>query len=257
MRRVQRQRPHDADGLLLEPGVRERRLHRRLAVHRQRHQRLAAAVPRPEQQCRRLEQRRLEPGLRRRPGRTGRSRSRARRTRRSPRPRRRARSRSSTSTRSGSSMSTSPTCSTTPRARPGPTARRPASRSRSSASSSPRPRTASSRSTTRSPHGKHLLFTPGVYDIDATIRVKRPGAIVLGLGMATLTAQNGVVPMTVEEEKGVVVSGLIFDAGPVNSPVLLQVGKPKQKAVAATRTTRPCSTTCSSASAARTSARRR
>jgi hypothetical protein len=78
-------------------------------------------------------------------------------------------------------------------------------------------------------HGKNLLFTPGVYDIDKTIRVKRPGAVVLGLGMATLTAQDGVVPMTIEEEKGVVVSGLIFDAGPVSSPVLLQVGKPKQK----------------------------
>jgi hypothetical protein len=77
-------------------------------------------------------------------------------------------------------------------------------------------------------HGKNLIFTPGVYDIDKTIRVKRPGTIVLGLGMATLTAQNGVVPMTVEEDRGVVISGLIFDAGPVSSPVLLQVGTPKQ-----------------------------
>ena len=73
-------------------------------------------------------------------------------------------------------------------------------------------------------HGKHLLFTPGVYDIDATIRVKRAGTVVLGLGMATLTAQDGVVPMTVADVEGVVLSGVIFDAGPVNSPVLLQVG---------------------------------
>jgi hypothetical protein len=54
--------------------------------------------------------------------------------------------------------------------------------------------------------------------------VKRPDTIVLGMGMATLTAQNGVVPMTVADVKGVEISGLIFDAGPVNSPVLLQVG---------------------------------
>jgi hypothetical protein len=72
--------------------------------------------------------------------------------------------------------------------------------------------------------GKNLIFTPGVYDVDRTIRVKRPDTIVLGMGMATLTADNGVVPMTVADVKGVEISGLIFDAGPVNSPVLLQVG---------------------------------
>jgi hypothetical protein len=74
--------------------------------------------------------------------------------------------------------------------------------------------------------GRNLLFTPGVYQVGDTIRVKRPDTIVLGLGMATLDAQNGVVPMTVEDTRGVEISGLIFDAGPVNSPVLLQVGKP-------------------------------
>jgi hypothetical protein len=72
--------------------------------------------------------------------------------------------------------------------------------------------------------GLNLIFTPGVYDVDKTIKVKRADTIVLGLGMATLTAQNGVVPMTVADVKGVEISGLIFDAGPVNSPVLLQVG---------------------------------
>ncbi len=73
-------------------------------------------------------------------------------------------------------------------------------------------------------HGKHLLFTPGVYDVDRTIKVKRPGTIVLGLGMATLTAQNGVIPMTVADVKGVQVAGLIFDAGPKTSPALLLFG---------------------------------
>jgi hypothetical protein len=72
--------------------------------------------------------------------------------------------------------------------------------------------------------GMNLIFTPGVYDIDTTIKVKRADTVVLGLGMATLTAQNGVVPMTVADVKGVEISGLIFDAGPVNSPALLQVG---------------------------------
>jgi hypothetical protein len=72
--------------------------------------------------------------------------------------------------------------------------------------------------------GKNLIFTPGVYDVDQTIKVKRADTIVLGLGMATLEAQNGVVPMTVADVPGVEISGLIFDAGAVNSPVLLQVG---------------------------------
>jgi hypothetical protein len=72
--------------------------------------------------------------------------------------------------------------------------------------------------------GQNLLLTPGVYDVDATIKVKRPDTIVLGLGQATLEAQDGVVPMTVADVPGVEISGLLFDAGPVNSPVLLRVG---------------------------------
>jgi hypothetical protein len=72
--------------------------------------------------------------------------------------------------------------------------------------------------------GENLIFTPGVYNVDRTIKVKRADTIVLGLGMATLDAQDGVVPMTVADVPGVEISGLIFDAGPVNSPVLLRVG---------------------------------
>jgi hypothetical protein len=75
--------------------------------------------------------------------------------------------------------------------------------------------------------GKNLLFTPGVYDVDKTIKVKRAGTIVLGLGMATLTAEKGVVPMTVADVPNVEISALIFDAGPVDSPALLRVG-PKE-----------------------------
>ncbi len=72
--------------------------------------------------------------------------------------------------------------------------------------------------------GKNLLFTPGVYMVDKTIKVKHADTIVLGLGMTTLVPQNGVVAMTVADVPGVDIAGLIFDAGPVNSPVLLQVG---------------------------------
>jgi hypothetical protein len=72
--------------------------------------------------------------------------------------------------------------------------------------------------------GRNVIFTPGIYEVDKTIKVKRADTIVLGLGMATLEAQDGVVPMTVANVPGVEISGIIFDAGAVNSPVLLQVG---------------------------------
>ena len=72
--------------------------------------------------------------------------------------------------------------------------------------------------------GKNLLFTPGVYDVDRTIWVTRPNTVVLGLGVATLTAQRGAVVMSTLDVPGVDIAGLMFDAGPVSSPVLLRVG---------------------------------
>ncbi len=72
--------------------------------------------------------------------------------------------------------------------------------------------------------GLNLLFTPGVYQLNGTINVTRANTVVLGLGLATLTAQNGVVPMTVSDVDGVSIAGLLFDAGATNSPMLLQIG---------------------------------
>ncbi|NUT36378.1 MAG: sialidase [Hamadaea sp.] len=78
--------------------------------------------------------------------------------------------------------------------------------------------------------GLHLLFTPGVYHINQTINVTRPDTVVLGLGYATLIPDNGVVPMSVADVDGVRIAGILFDAGPVNSPILLQVGAPGSSA---------------------------
>ncbi len=72
--------------------------------------------------------------------------------------------------------------------------------------------------------GKNLLLTPGIYSIDKTIKVKRAETVVLGLGLPSLVPQNGVVAMTVDDVPSVGIAGLVFDAGPVNSPLLLQVG---------------------------------
>jgi hypothetical protein len=72
--------------------------------------------------------------------------------------------------------------------------------------------------------GRHLLLTPGVYDLDRTLKVKRADTVVLGLGLASLTPTTGQAAMTVADVPGVDIAGVTFDAGAVNSPVLLRVG---------------------------------
>ena len=74
--------------------------------------------------------------------------------------------------------------------------------------------------------GQNLILTPGVYQYDRSIEVKRPDTVVLGLGLATLVPQAGTAAITLSHVDGVQVAGLIIDAGPVTSPVLFQVGKP-------------------------------
>ncbi|BCB86198.1 adenylyl cyclase [Phytohabitans suffuscus] len=73
--------------------------------------------------------------------------------------------------------------------------------------------------------GKHLLLTPGVYDIARSIEVWRPNTVVLGLGHATLTAVNGSIPLDVADVPGVIIAGVTIDAGLKESPVLLRVGQ--------------------------------
>jgi hypothetical protein len=82
--------------------------------------------------------------------------------------------------------------------------------------------------------GKNLILTPGVYNLSAPILVSRPDTVVLGQGFATLVPQHGIIPMVVAPNTGVKVSGLIFDAGSANSPVLLSVGTPLPAAGSAT-----------------------
>lgn len=72
--------------------------------------------------------------------------------------------------------------------------------------------------------GLNLLLTPGVYNLDSPIEVRRPDTVVQGLGMATLTASNGNSVLTTADVPGIDISGLIVDAGPVNSRVLVQIG---------------------------------
>jgi hypothetical protein len=78
--------------------------------------------------------------------------------------------------------------------------------------------------------GRKLLFTPGIYQLTEPIRITRPDTVVLGLGFATLQPVNGTPALTTADVDGVIVAGLLFDAGVKQSPVLLQVGPYGSKA---------------------------
>ena len=88
------------------------------------------------------------------------------------------------------------------------------------------PGTPASAMTSAMARGLNLILTPGVYNLNQPIVVPHPDTVVLGLGMATLVPQHGGAAMMVVSNSGVKVSGLIIDAGPANSPVLLSVGTP-------------------------------
>jgi hypothetical protein len=73
--------------------------------------------------------------------------------------------------------------------------------------------------------GKNLIFTPGIYHLTNSILVTRPDTIILGLGFATLIPDAGTPAMVISEVSGVKLAGLIFDAGAMRTPSLLQVGE--------------------------------
>ncbi|MEW9702223.1 discoidin domain-containing protein [Paenibacillus sp. SI8] len=72
--------------------------------------------------------------------------------------------------------------------------------------------------------GKNLLFTPGIYHLNDTIRIQNPNTVILGIGMPTLIPDTGKAAMSVADVDGVKIAGLVYDAGPNNSPSLLEVG---------------------------------
>ena len=73
-------------------------------------------------------------------------------------------------------------------------------------------------------NGKNLILTPGIYQVDQPIRVTHPDTVVLGLGFSTVIPTDGNPAMMVASAQGMLVSGVLFDAGPITSPFLLRVG---------------------------------
>jgi len=72
--------------------------------------------------------------------------------------------------------------------------------------------------------GKHLLLTPGIYELSEPIRIEKEGTIVLGMGLATLQSVDGSTCMETADVGGLIIAGVLFDAGEVMSENLLVVG---------------------------------
>ena len=80
--------------------------------------------------------------------------------------------------------------------------------------------------------GQNLILTPGIYQYSGAISVTKPNTVVLGMGYATLVPQSGTPALSVADVDGVQIAGLLFDAGPANSPMLLEIGNPNGTNVA-------------------------
>lgn len=73
--------------------------------------------------------------------------------------------------------------------------------------------------------GHNLIFTPGIYKLDKSIKVTRPGTIIMGLGMPSLVPVNGNSVLEIKDVDGVSVCGILIDAGKINSKSLFRVGE--------------------------------
>ncbi|OEU88705.1 coagulation factor 5/8 type domain-containing protein [Streptomyces abyssalis] len=72
--------------------------------------------------------------------------------------------------------------------------------------------------------GKHLLLTPGVYELSEPLAVTKADTVVLGLGLATLMPTGGHAVLKVADVDGVKLAGFLVEAGKENSPTLVEVG---------------------------------
>jgi hypothetical protein len=72
--------------------------------------------------------------------------------------------------------------------------------------------------------GKHILFTPGIYSLDDTLRVTKANTVILGLGVPSLAPTKGLPAISVADVDDVTIAGLILDAGAVKSASLVEVG---------------------------------
>ncbi len=78
--------------------------------------------------------------------------------------------------------------------------------------------------------GNNIILTPGIYNIDESLKVTRKDTIILGLGLATLNVTNGNNGIDVSDVDNVSISGILLDAGSKQSEALLKIGDAKSNA---------------------------
>ena len=73
--------------------------------------------------------------------------------------------------------------------------------------------------------GKNVIFSAGIYNLEAPLKVTKENTVILGVGMATLrpASGNNDTLLRIADVGGVSVSGLLFDAG-TSTKSLLEVG---------------------------------
>ena len=79
--------------------------------------------------------------------------------------------------------------------------------------------------------GKHILFSPGIYSLSESLKVKRPGTVMMGIGMATLVPAKGNKVIEVSDVDGVTIAGLLIDASKIPSETLMQLGEAGSKKI--------------------------
>jgi hypothetical protein len=72
--------------------------------------------------------------------------------------------------------------------------------------------------------GKNLLFTPGIYRLDASIKVTRPGTVVLGIGLPSLIPEKATPAIEAADVDGLKIGGFLVDASPAN-PIAVRLRK--------------------------------
>ena len=74
-------------------------------------------------------------------------------------------------------------------------------------------------------NGMHLFFTPGIYTLDEPLLVTTDHTVILGTGLATLRPVSGQSAMITRNTDGLILAGILFDAGRTYSDNLLIVGE--------------------------------
>jgi len=75
--------------------------------------------------------------------------------------------------------------------------------------------------------GKNIFLCPGIYLLDQSLKITRPGTIVTGYGMPSLVSGNGNPVVEISDVDGVTVCGITIDAGKIRSQTLFQAGETK------------------------------